>query len=312
MPVLVIRLHPDKPTSGENFASYLTGLKIEVRDRSFGDPDGRGADSVLGSASYDPADPHATIVQHLDALPFVGPAAAATAAIVVADPPAVPEYLGPDLALTVTRTVGGESTPIVVQDLNYDVGLDAGVLPPVPAPALYAALGPTALYLALPPSPAGLPAGTAVVELPTDGSAPPFAAVLKAVEAVLAKDPGPGHPPDIAALTPAQCRHIAREIAFNRTLNPLPEPPAPLETLYRDVGSDDTARRQFEGDLVTYYAVHSTTADALARYVYGVSAALACAAKSRAATQVALTVPVFPGLPSTAGRTATIPVVVTR
>ncbi|MFE0458303.1 hypothetical protein ACFW1A_03455 [Kitasatospora sp. NPDC058965] len=312
MPVLVIRLHPDKPTSGANFTSYLTGLKIEVSERSFGDPDGRAAGSVLGSAHYDPADPAATVVQHLDTLPFAGPAPAATAAVVVAAPPAVPEYLGPNLALTVTRTVGGVPTPIVVKDLNYDVDLDAGPLPVLADPVLYAALGPTALYLALPPSPAGLPVGTAVVDLPTDGSAPSFTAVQKAVEAVLAKDPGAAHPVDITALTPAQCRHIAREIVFNRTLNPLPQPPQPLESLYRDVGSDDTARRQFEGDLVSYYAVHGTEADTLAKYVHGVSTALACAAKSHAAAQVGLAVPVFPGLSSSAGTSAAIPVVVSQ
>ena len=311
MPVIVIRLHPDKPTSGTSFADHLDGLTIEVGDRSFTDPDGRAAASVLGTATYDPTDPNATIVQHDDIPPFAGPAAVATAAIEIPGPLPSTEYLSLDLSITVTRTVAGQTTPVAVKDLVYNADLDAGLLPAVADPTAYAALGPAATYIALPPSLAGLPPGTTFLDVPTDGTPPPYGAVLAAMKAVVARDPGPGSPPDLAALTPAQCRHIAREIVFNRLVEPLPAPPAPLESLYRDVAANDSARRQFEADLLTYRAVHETKAEVLARFVYGVSSALAGQATTQAATQVGLTLPVFPGLPA-AGAAPSVSVVVTQ
>lgn len=319
MPVIVMRLHPDKPTSGTKFTDYLEGLKIEVADRSFADPDGRLPAHVLGSAVYDPADPGSTIVQHVEpgppagpppAPPTIVPAAAATAAVETTLP--AQEYLSRDLVLTVTRTIGGDTTPLVVKDLNYNVDLDGGSLPGNNSPGAYAALGPVSLYLAVPAALTGLPAGTAFLEVPADGTPPPYQAVLKAMQAVVARDPGPGSPPDLTALTAAQCRHIAREIVFNRVLEPLPLPSKPLEVLYRDTGSDETARRQFEADLITYYAVHGTRADVLAKYVYGVSAALACQAKTTAATQVGMTMPIFPGLPPVSGQVPMVSLAVTQ
>jgi hypothetical protein len=316
--LIVIRLHPEKPTNGADFTGDLDGLRIDVADRSFGDPDGRLPSHVLGTAFYDPTDANSTIVQHVEAGPPLGPPPAppsivpgsvATAAIQVAAP--ANEYLGPDLRLTVTRTVAGVTTPIAVKDLNYNVEVAPVSMPAVNAPGAYAALAPVAAYIAVPPSLSGLPAGTTFLEVPTDGTPPPYAAVLTAMQAVVAQDPGAASPADITALTPAQCRHIAREIVFNRILEPLPQPSKPLEQLYRDTGADETARRQFEADLITYYAVHSTRAEVLAKFVYGVSAALACQATTVAATHVGLTLPVFPGLTIPGGQ-STESVVVTQ
>jgi hypothetical protein len=308
--VIVIRLHPEKPTNGMDFTDYLTGLRIEVGDRSFADPDAKKPAAALGTAFFDPADANSNILQHIDVSAPFGPASVATAAIEVPTPGAG-EYLGRDLVLTVTRTVGGDTTPVTVKDFNFNVELAPGNLP-VSDPTAYANLDPVAAYLALPAPLIGLPAGTTFLEVPTDGTPPPFDAVLKAMQAVVAKDPGPGTPPDLAALTPAQSRHIAREIVYNRTLEPLPEPSRPLEVLYRDTASDETARRQFEADLITYYAVHGTRAEVLAKCVYGVSAALACERKSKAATQVGLTIPVFPGLALPSGNVPTVSVVVSQ
>jgi hypothetical protein len=265
---------------------------------------------VLGTAFYDITDPNSNIVQHNDtAIPF-GPGSVATAAIEVPTPGAG-EYLGRDLVLTVTRTVGGQTTPVTVKDFNFNVQLAPGTMP-IQDPNVYAALDPVAAYVALPAPLIGLPAGTTFLEVPTDGTPPPYDAVLKAMQTVVAKDPGPGSPPDLAALTPVQSRHIAREIVYNRILEPLPEPTKPLEELYRDQSSDETARRQFEADLVTYYAVHGTRAEVLAKFVYGVSAALACEQKSKAATRVGLTIPVFPGLTLPSGNVPTVSVVVSQ
>ncbi|MGO4186813.1 hypothetical protein [Pseudarthrobacter sp. TAF60_1] len=310
MSIIVIRLHPEKPTSGTNFTNYLEGLKIKVGDRSFADPDAKETAAVLGTAFYDVTDPNSNIVQHNDTAPGVGLGSVATAAIEVPTPGAG-EYLSRDVVLTVTRTVGGQTTPVTVKDFNFNVQLDPVPLP-IQDPVAYAALTPVAAYVALPAPLIGLPAGTTFLEVPTDGTPPPFDAVLKAMQTVVAKDPGPGSPPDLSALTPAQSRHIAREIVYNRILEPLPEPTKPLEALYRDTSSDETARRQFEADLVTYYAVHGTRADVLAKFVYGVSAALACEQKSKAATQVGLTIPVFPGLTLPSGNVPTVSVVVSQ
>jgi hypothetical protein len=310
MSIIVIRLHPEKPTSGANFANYLEGLKIEVGDRSFADPDAKKPAAVLGSAFYDTTDPNSNIIQHNDTAPPFGLGPIASAAIEVPTPGAG-EYLGRDLVLTVTRTTGGQTTPVTVKDFNFNVELAPGTQP-IADPATYAALEPVAAYVALPAPLIGLPAGTTFLEVPTDGTPPPYDAVLKAMQTVVAKDPGPGNPPDLAALTPAQSRHIAREIVYNRLLEPLPKPTKPLEDLYRDTGSDETARRQFEADLVTYYAVHGTRAEVLAKFVYGVSAALACEGKSKTATQVGLTIPVFPGLTLPSGNVPTVSVVVSQ
>ncbi|MET8150881.1 hypothetical protein ACIBSW_18875 [Actinoplanes sp. NPDC049668] len=310
MSVIVVRLHPEKPTSGIKFTDYLEGLTVEVRDRSFADPDAKKPGALLGTAFYDPADPNSTIYQHNDPGP-PGPGPVATAAVQVPAPGAG-EYLSRDLRLVVTRTVNGETTPVSAKNFNFNVELAPGSLPNPPTASSYAALDPVAAYVALPAPLVGLPPGTTFLDVPADGTPPPFDAVLKAMQTVVAQDPGPGNPPDLAALTPAQSRHLAREIVYNRILEPLPEPSKPLEYLYRDAGADETARRQFEADLVTYYAVHSTRAEVLAKYVYGVSAALACEQKAKAATQVALTVPVFPGLALPSGGVPTVTVVVSQ
>lgn len=301
MAVILIRIHPLKPVAPADvgaFTDALAGLKVDVSDRSFADPDGVLPADAIGSASYLPADPNSRIVQHEMSLggipPLIVPAPVATAAIEMAAP--VNEYLGRDLVLTVTRTVAGDVTPIVISDLNFNVAVDAGAMPVAPDPMLYAALSPIAAYLPIPPAITGLPPGTTFLDVPTDGSPVPFDAVVKAMKAVVALDPGAADRPDLTALAPVQCRHIAREIEFNRILEPLPVPAdgKTLETLYS--GADEDARKQFEADLITYYAVHTAKADVLAKYVFGASAALAAQALSRNTTTAGLTVPVFPGL----------------
>jgi hypothetical protein len=315
--VIVIRVHPLKPVSLADIADFtdaLVGLKIEVSDRSFADPDGAMPADIIGSASYLPGDPNSRIVQHEIALgglpPVIVPAPVATAAIEMPAP--VNEYLGRDLVFTVTRTVAGDVTPIDVKDLNFNIAVDAGALPGAPSPALYEALSPVAAYLAVPPTITGLPPGTTFLDVPTDGSPVPFDAVVKAMKAVIALDPGAANPPDITALTPVQCRHIAREIEFNRILEPLPVPPdgKTLEKLYS--GGDEDARKQFEADLITYYAVHTAKADVLAKYVFGASAALAAQALSQITTTVGLTAPVFPGLFPSSVSAPTISVVISQ
>jgi hypothetical protein len=311
MSLIVIRLLPKKPVDGDTFQDYLEGLVISVFDRSFDNPAGDDAAHALGSASYlTEGDPDATIVQHLEPPLLTTRAAVATALIEVPDPLPFSEYDTADLRFTVTRTVGANPAQTVkVADLDFNVAVQAGGMPGANDPVTYAALGPTAAYVFLPKPLIGLDPGTAHVEIPTDGTPPSFDAVRAAMVTVLAADPGAGAP-SLADLTPAQCRHLAWEIVSNRVLDPLPAPPRDLETLYR--GGDETARQQFEADLVTWYATHSANADVLARFAYSVAAATRCQALSDAATNVGLVFPIFPGVVPVSGGTPSTTVVVSQ
>src|ERR1700722_12973206 len=100
--LIIIRLHPEKPTDGGSFTSYLTGLTITVSDMSVANP--QGVNNPIGTAFYDPADPTSTIVQHVMPLPLLGLAAVATAVVVInpaKEPPAYPEYVTSDLRLSI-------------------------------------------------------------------------------------------------------------------------------------------------------------------------------------------------------------------
>jgi hypothetical protein len=308
--VIVIRLHPVEPTDGTSFTPYLKGLAIKVSDRSYADP--KGATKVLGTAKYIAAgDPKATIVQHVD--PVTGlDMPVATAAIEVAKPLPFKEYMGPDLVLTITRTVApNPAQTIITHEINFNVDLAKGKIPSPNDPLDFAALSPVALYLALPKPLVGLAAGTAYLEISADGTPPPFDAVRNAVETVMKKDPKVPPPPlDLTRLTPEQCQHLAWEIVSNRTLDPLPEPSKPLEQLYS--GGDETARRKFESELLTYYTVHNTRVDVLTKFIYSMSAALACEQTTKEATRIGMTFPILPGLSSTGDRVAETTVVISQ
>lgn len=319
MSVIVIRLHPEKPTAGDSFKDYLTDLEIKVTERSFTSPKGTEATAtVLGTAKYiAEGDPAATIIQHVS-FPAIPPPAfvrqpVATAAIAVADPFPFKEYDNPDLRLTITRGTGSSKRTILDQDINFNVGLTPGALP-ASNPVAYAALSTVALYLPLPKPLVGLGAGVAYLEVPSDGTPPPFQAVFDAVKLVLQKDPAP---PSAAALdalmrslTEEQCRHIAFEIASNRTLDPLPSPKKSLEELYS--GSAEQERREFEADLKTYYTVRNTRADVLAKFIFSMSAALACTQRTKDATQVGFTLPILPGLAPAGTKVAKTTVVISK
>ena len=313
--LIIIRLHPEKPTDGASFTSNLaglnppaTGLHITVSDMSFKDP--QGANNPIGTAYYDPADPNSTIVQHLLPFPMLGLAAVATAVIVISLPPPPPyaEYVTSDLRLTITR---GTQT-IVDRSLNYNVGVDAGAVVPLGLdPIQYAALGTVppatiALYLSLPDPGVGLDPTRGFVNVPTDGSPPNYGELLIAIQKIYAQDPGGVFDINSPPLTAAQARHIAYEILWNRDLNPLPVPPDPLEELYTLplAASLGTDRQTFESDLITYYTTNNTQAEVLAKYVLALSAALACEKKTNDATRAGFELPVLPGIVDAGGRTA--------
>ncbi len=306
--LIIIRLHPANPTDGASFTGYLTGLTITVSDMSVANP--QGVNNPIGTAFYNPADPTSTIVQHFLSILPPPPvlAAVATAAIVInpaKEPPAYPEYVTSDLRLTITR---GPLT-IVDQSLNYNVGVDTGAVVPAGLdPAQYAALGPVALYLALPNPGVGLDPSLAYVNVPTDGSPPGYDELLAAIQKVYAKDPGGVFDINSPPLTAAQARHIAYEILSNRQLNPLPSPPEPLEALYTlpnasSSSTVETDRQQFESNLTTYYATNNTQAEVLAQYVFALSAALVCEKQTNNATNAGFELPVLPGIAGSSGKT---------
>jgi hypothetical protein len=308
--LIIVRLHPEKPTNGASFTGYLTDLTITVSDMSVANP--QGVNNPIGTAFYSPADPTSTIVQHnmpVPPLPPTSPLAAVATAVIVINPakelPAYREYVTSDLRLSITR---GTQT-IVDQSMNYNVGVETGTnVPPNHDPGKYATLGPVALYLALPDPGVGLDANRAFVNVPTNGSPPSYDELLAAVQKVYAQDPGGVFDIDSPPLTAAQARHIANEILGNRQLNPLPAPPDPLENLYTldkngNPVAPDTDRQQFESDLTAYYTTMSTQAEVLAGYVFALSTALVCEKKTTSATNAGFELPVLPGIVGSSGKT---------
>lgn len=308
--LLVIRLHPIEPITGDEFTNYLNGLSITAHDLSFADPTG-ATTPALGPATYiaptalppspslDPTpvqDPDSRIVQHFSITPgallgdFVRNfSAVATAVIQIPDPPAGGEYRTADVRLVITRN-GNE---IAHKPIYYNVPVASA---PIPAdPNNFPGLQPISLHLALPSS--AQPSPTVI--LPEDGTAPNFAVLRTAVETVLNADPG--STAGIADLDPAHCRHIAYEIIWDRMAYPLPLPKRSLEEIYTGPqasdSDDERDRRIFEGDLLTYYTKHNAEAERLKTFIFSLSAAIWCEDQSRLATQAGFHFPVFPGPP---------------
>ncbi|MDZ7363649.1 MAG: insecticidal toxin complex protein [candidate division KSB1 bacterium] len=307
--LLVIRLHPVEPISGDDFTSYLNGLSIAAHEVSFNDPTGSGpafstapyiAPTLPPSPSPNPIpihDPNNRITQHfrIDPVPLTGDFArtffaVATAVIEIPTPPAGGEYRTADVRLVITRG-GGE---IVHKQIYYNVPVAPA---PMPAdPNNFPGLQPTSLHLAL-PSPGQQLSETVIV--PEDGTAPNFEKLRTAVENVLNAEPG--HTTGIADLAYDKCRHIAYEIIWDRMAYPLPKPKRPLETIYTGphgaTSDEELDRKIFESDLLTYYVKHNSEAERLANFVFSLSAAIWCEQKSRQTTEAGFNFPVFPDSP---------------
>jgi hypothetical protein len=333
--LLVLRLVPETPLDGNDFMPHLGAggnvLIIDALDVSFGNQKGQrigraihrpDVTSVISGAFPFPnpaaaiPDRQTDIVQHRRPNPIL-PAgnftwnmkAIATAVIVITAPPAL-EYAEPDIIVEVkwgTVADPGSARLIARFSIGYNVAVrDVSSWPPSdPDPRDPALLvnafqnipaESVAAYVSLPdPSKLTFDPSDASVALPRDGSPPNFEDLRTAVNLVISKDPaGVIDPPD---LTPAQARHIAYEIAWNRHVEPLPRPPSTerLEAMYTSPSSDDdNARAKFEASLTTYSTTHDAKGEALAKYVFSLSAAFAAASKSRTATRAKLTFPVQP------------------
>ena len=304
MPELIIlRLHPSEPVDPNDFRTVLTGLSIAAFDLAFASPaDGDAVGSVNALA-----DPHLAdttdntvaigsgmILQHyIDVFDISIPGfvreleSVATAVIVVtpaAGPPEYPDVTAFDLRLDVQRS----GMTVTSQRLHYNV--------PLQTPATlstdqtdYFEMAPSA-YVPLPASGAALDPTRAHVDLPPDGQPPEFGQLVAAIDLVLGGDPGPplNTLVERSPLTPAESRHVAAEIVWNRTLLPPPEPDPflgtdPFGALYTDplvdpsVDPDDVeqARPRFEAELSGYYGTREAEALRLAGFVYSASAAVA-------------------------------------
>jgi len=228
--LIVIRIVPQKPTDPQSFSNALAaggGLQITVTTLAFASVDNQppGANSVTASyipltpgggwkvaPSSGPPFPPAGTVFSLSAPPY--PAGLIGGIIqqvdhilspVAFDPPVfvlqavatavlqVP-WTAPQLEnISVTATRGGETIAFEVD--YYVLAPDTAAVPdlstwnpPTQQPDLWAQL-PANLYLPLPPAPPSNPA--AALQLPANGTPPPFDALLAAVNAILALDPGP-------------------------------------------------------------------------------------------------------------------------
>jgi hypothetical protein len=320
---IVLRLTPAAPIDAGTFENYLTGLTIDVFDASFATPKaGMPGDATppIGSATFNPpafvalpAPPPivsypagTTIVQHFTAT-VIGPVvvsfdlqSVATAIIPYAAPAA--EYPNPnarpDLRIRFRRA--GSQT-ISDPDVYYDAPLYTAGAAPAADDLQDLTNADVSAFVALP---AALVPSLAGVDLPADGSIPPYDSLLTAVDAVLAADPGAGA--DLASLTaaqpltPDQCRNIAYEIVWG-TAPDLPAPAGAIEPMYTNPPNDgaltntnEQNRMQFEGQLSSYYATRNAKVERLAKYVYALASAVWCEQQTQAAARALIRFPVNP------------------
>ena len=323
--LIVIKLTPANPTSGEDFTKYLTNLNIKAFDLSFGEPK---IGVLIGHASGawfppsdDPTDPGLidfspatpTIFQHFSFVTInpIGPVqvvkreAVATAVIAVRLPSGHTEYQTADLRLEITNN----GRRILDQHVDFNVAVISDPFSST-NPAHYINLPITSVFFALPDSSLGLDPTVAFVDLPSDGTAPSFKSVFDAANLVLAQDPGGGG--SLAKLSPlsaARARQVAREILWNPKLNPAPLPLRPLEELYTRPPTNpnlkddalkqaDMDRKQFEATLMGFHATQDAHSDLLAKYVFAASAAVRAEQKTTVPSRVGFFFPVDPTNPA--------------
>jgi hypothetical protein len=336
---LNIVLYPLVPTDGGDFQGrYLQGLSVSAYEVDVPNPVPAAAAqppaNLIGTAKYDDTvltTNTSGILQHQVQPSLLTDVAASVASAVVLLPG--PIDAGKPYVNVVLQIVRS-SDPIADRSMNYDAPLVSVSTPIVGGPLLTSAGSLTAvpcfdldslapsLYVGLAPPAGAIPS----VTLPADGAPPSFAELLHAVTQVLAIDPAiidPASPaPDLAALTPQQCTHIAREVLWQRsTVNPVPvankatHDNVQLEKLYtgpptappNPPGSfvgDDKDREEFQGALQSYYATLDAGTTRLAQYIFALSAALRCSQTAAAASSVELTFPVRAFTKAAAGQIA--------
>ena len=232
------------------------------------------------------------------------PMAVATAVIPL-NVTTLPDYLN----VMVSAQRPKDIIPITTRYYNVLAQTDAP-----PSPDLYQLIQPdeTSFYLTLPPQPGTSPIA---LQIPNDGTPPPFDELYPAVVTALKNDPifGPitsttNVDPLVAQLITSteQCTRVAYDIVWSYQ-NPLPIPPDPVESLYTNPpnpgnsstqGSNDPVleqdRQKFEGTLNSFYSTRNATAERLAKFVASVSAAVYCEQASLYSSAALLEFPVNP------------------
>jgi hypothetical protein len=349
--LIVIRIVPQGgPIGSIEFETYLSasgGLTINAYQIDYQTVGEQPPPPPIGSATYVPTPPPGPggwgnssvsfappvypgglvggIIQQVDYIPpsvFPAPPVPAqfdlesvATAIISINAAVTPENIRLELVWG-----GGPPTPVTPN--YYDVAVVAAPAPdlttwvpdpsglnPQPDPWAQLAANATSLYLELSPPPA---ANAASVQLPNDGSPPPFETLLAAMMQILGSDPGGGFSKtQLGGMTSEQCQNLAYEILWSQQPPP-PSPPSgdPLEALYTNPPNDgnllngttpnqqESDRRQFEAQLQSYYAVTDAAADRLKNYVFSVCAAVACEIESLDASEVALAFPADPSAPN--------------
>jgi hypothetical protein len=235
---IVIRIIPEKPVSASDFTNYLnpTGaglgpLQITAYDLSFNSPTvgqsigtaifvapattpsplSAGPQGTIPTPPVFNPDPPSGIVQQYDLMPapmlesaFFQLQSVATAIIEVASPTAVE-----NLRLVAQWGSAPNATQIPIDQTYYELNLltapppDLNVWPTLisgaPIPDPWGALTSPNLYLQLPAPPATT--GATPLQLPSDGTPPPFDALLSAVQGVLQSDPGSVVPATVTGAT---------------------------------------------------------------------------------------------------------------
>ncbi|MFL9966303.1 hypothetical protein PQR02_35990 [Paraburkholderia sediminicola] len=226
--LIVIRIVPPQPLDPAKFTDYLNPaglgpLQITAFELSFSDPSvGRNLGTakyvaastgpsptaplvmpptpVLKVPGYGGSSPTSGIIQHYDVDAAAPPLSAhfqldAAATAIIEIPTAAKIE---NLRLVAQWGSGAGAAPVPVGQLYYDVQLSAGPAPDlelwapsslvlVPQVDPWMALSPSA-YLHLPAPPSSSKPFS--FSLPTDGTPPPFDALLSAVQTILKQDPG--------------------------------------------------------------------------------------------------------------------------
>ena len=230
--LLIFRLHPETPVSGEEFTNYLKGLSIAAHALSFGDPEGKGSAFATGTylppTSLPVAKPpvpnlETRITQHFEIIEgeITNFFAVATAVIEIPfDIGWNREHGSIDVRLVITR----DGKQIVDQQNYYNLPVaPIATATTLKKPNDFPKLQPVGLHLALPAPGQKL---ATIAAAPADVAPPNFVDLRAAMEKVLAVEaPGsdvgfndlPIRPGPIGNLTREQCRHIAREIVSDPT-----------------------------------------------------------------------------------------------
>lgn len=304
--LIILKILPLQPVVASDFTSTLEDLTITAYDLTVED----SVNGVqIGSATSKPNPPPAphkllrTIFQDFTesagtrTLQSVG-----TAVFITEAPPGHIEYLSPtsyDIRFVINR--GG--IEMTGQYLEYNIPL-THVTEMHAAEETYIGLTPSA-YLQLPPQAQPPQSDVGYVQLNSNGQAPDFDSLRQAVNRVLDKDHPTGDSTGLSELevrttplTAAQSTQIAREITWNRSLNPTPNvSSADLATMYtllsNSSSTPNTELQQFQSQLSSYHNSLDATATQLTQYVFAASAAIFCERQTLAAKAAGLTFPVI-------------------